>query len=35
MTGGEIVEMGDVEELYENPQHPYTKKLLEAAIEFE
>ncbi len=35
MTGGEIVEMGDVDEIYENPQHPYTKKLLEAAREFE
>lgn len=35
MTGGEIVEEGEVEELYENPQHPYTKKLLEAAREFE
>lgn len=35
MTGGEIVEQGDVEELYENPQHPYTKKLLAAALEFE
>lgn len=35
MTGGQIVEEGEVDEIYENPQHPYTKKLLEAAIEFE
>lgn len=35
MTGGEIVEEGEVDELYEEPKHGYTKKLLEAAIEFE
>ena len=35
MTGGAIVEEGSVDEIYENPQHDYTKKLLEAAIEFE
>lgn len=27
---GKIVEMGDVDTLYENPQHPYTKSLLSA-----
>ncbi|KQW32204.1 microcin ABC transporter ATP-binding protein [Rhizobium sp. Root274] len=28
MTKGEIVEAGAVEEIFERPQHPYTKKLL-------
>lgn len=28
MTGGEIVERGSVEEVYSNPQHEYTKRLL-------
>ncbi len=28
--GGHIVEMKPAEELYENPEHPYTQKLLEA-----
>ena len=27
---GEIVESGDAAEIYENPQHPYTKKLLDS-----
>lgn len=27
---GKIVEMGDSEEIFENPQHPYTKALLSA-----
>ena len=27
---GEIVESGDASEIYENPQHPYTKKLLDS-----
>ena len=27
---GKIVEMGDVHEIYENPQHPYTQALLSA-----
>lgn len=31
MKQGQIVEIGDVEEVYENPKHPYTKQLLEAA----
>lgn len=29
MYGGQIVEYGKVKKLYENPQHPYTKALLE------
>ena len=32
MTGGEIVEQGDVDEIYDRPKHPYTKKLLEASL---
>jgi ABC-type dipeptide/oligopeptide/nickel transport system ATPase component len=32
MYKGEIVEEGTVEEVYNNPQHEYTKKLLEAAL---
>ena len=32
MTGGEIVEMGDVDEIYDHPKHPYTKKLLDASL---
>jgi peptide/nickel transport system ATP-binding protein len=31
MYGGRIVEMGDVYEMFENPQHPYTKLLIKAA----
>lgn len=31
MTGGQIVEMGNTEEIFENPQHPYTRSLLQAA----
>lgn len=31
MKNGEIVEQGTVEEIYNNPQHPYTKQLLIAA----
>jgi microcin C transport system ATP-binding protein len=30
MTRGEIVEQGDVEEIFERPQHAYTQKLLAA-----
>jgi microcin C transport system ATP-binding protein len=29
-TGGEIVEEGDTQSVFKNPQHPYTKKLLNA-----
>ena len=32
MTGGEIVETGDVDEIYDHPKHPYTKKLLAASL---
>ncbi len=31
MRQGQIVEQGSVEEVFENPQHPYTKQLLEAS----
>ena len=31
MTEGKIVEQASAEEIYSNPQHPYTVKLLEAA----
>lgn len=30
MYAGRIVEIADIDELFENPQHPYTKLLLEA-----
>ena len=32
MTGGEIVEQGTVDEIYDHPKHEYTKKLLEASL---
>lgn len=32
MTGGEIVEEGDVDTVYDHPQHAYTKKLLAASL---
>ena len=32
MYRGEIVEEGDVDTVYDGPQHPYTKKLLEASL---
>ena len=34
MYGGEIVEMGDVEDVIDNPQHDYTRKLLSAVPSF-
>ena len=30
MNKGEMVEYGNADELYQNPQHPYTQKLLAA-----
>src|SRR3546814_623622 len=30
MTGGEIVEQGNEEQIFEHPQHPYTRRLLAA-----
>jgi len=30
MKDGKVVEMGNSDELYRNPQHPYTKQLLSA-----
>jgi peptide/nickel transport system ATP-binding protein len=32
MYKGKIVEEGLVEDVYNNPQHEYTKKLLEASL---
>jgi ABC-type dipeptide/oligopeptide/nickel transport system ATPase component len=32
MRRGEIVESGDVEEIYRAPQHPYTEALLSAIL---
>jgi peptide/nickel transport system ATP-binding protein len=31
MRQGEIVELGDVERIYQDPQHPYTRELIAAA----
>ena len=31
MNGGRIVETGDAAAVYQNPQHPYTRKLIDAA----
>ena len=35
MTGGEIVEAGDVDEIYDHPRHEYTQKLLAASLALE
>lgn len=35
MTGGEIVEEGDVDGIYDRPKHPYTQKLLKASLSLE
>lgn len=32
MKNGEMVEKGDVNEIFENPKHPYTKELISAAM---
>jgi peptide/nickel transport system ATP-binding protein len=34
MNQGKIVELGDTEAVFNNPQHPYTKKLLASAFTF-
>jgi peptide/nickel transport system ATP-binding protein len=31
MNSGQIVEIGSTHKLFTNPQHPYTKTLLQAA----
>jgi peptide/nickel transport system ATP-binding protein len=31
MNSGQIVELGNTQEIFRNPQHPYTKTLLQAA----
>lgn len=35
MTGGEVVEQGDVDQIYDHPKHEYTKKLLAASLSLE
>ena len=30
MYKGELVEVGDTEEIFNNPKHPYTKSLIDA-----
>ena len=35
MYGGQIVESGSVESVYDNPQHPYTRALLDSVPELE
>jgi microcin C transport system ATP-binding protein len=33
MQNGAVVETGDVEKIFSNPTHPYTRKLLEASLQ--
>ena len=35
MKAGQVVEQADTETLFNNPQHPYTQKLLKAAIDID
>lgn len=35
MYQGKVVEQGETEKVYQNPQHPYTKKLLSAAFDLQ
>jgi oligopeptide/dipeptide ABC transporter ATP-binding protein len=34
MHSGRIVEMGNVDEIFANPLHPYTQELLAAALSY-
>ena len=34
MKDGQIVEEGEIEEVYSHPKHPYTKQLLESSMEW-
>ena len=34
MTAGKIVEQGDAEQICANPQHPYTRRLIDAVPKF-
>jgi len=35
MYKGKIVELAPCEEIFNNPQHPYTRELLAAAVNYE
>lgn len=32
MFKGELVEVGDTEEIFDHPEHPYTQKLLSSVL---